>query len=278
MGILQDLIRRPEWGAKYAPGPPLTLGQKTEMHVHHSVQKCPGPGHCAETLRSIEAQHERQWQQGIGYNLARCHDGFFEAAGLLRRGAHCPNHNTSSFGVVYIGDGREPLPAYFGYDLITDLDNLWDELSSWRGMRLYLYGHLDHKITNCPGDLLYAEVHNKFPSAHDLPTPPPAPTPQPTPDDGTYNLEAVMQNPVIAEGSSSQHAKIVKGLLSAHATEIAAFALGGFDQIGPWCQNRDFGEKSAAILREWQRATGVLVPDGICGPKTWAWLCGLPVG
>lgn len=264
MSILDDLVRRPEWGARHAPGATLRLGQKTEMHVHHTVQKCPGPDQCHETLRSIEAQHERQWGVGIGYNLLWCHDRLYEGAGLLRRGAHCPNHNTSSWGVAFVGDGREPLPER----LDDDLKRVWDELSNLRGIRLYLFGHRDHRATACPGDVLYHEVHNKFPSvggAPPAPTPPPAPAPGGEP----YDLEAVMQNPVIAEGSKSAHARIAQSLLIAHAADLVGDASRFVDG--------DFGARSAGVLRTWQGRTGVLVPDGVCGPKTWAWLCGLPV-
>jgi len=274
MGILDDLILRPSWGAKYKPDITLKLAQKTEMHVHHTVMKCPGPGRCAGVIRTIEAQHHGQWGLSVGYNILRCHDGFFEGAGVLRRGQHCPNHNTSSFGVAYVGDGREPLPAYFGYDLDDDLNNLWNELSNKRGMRLYLYGHRDHRQTNCPGDILYGEVHHKFPHVGYVPVPEPGPTPLPTPIPG-IGLEKVMDNPVLAKGSEGQHVRILQGLLCAHAEEIVAWIAGGHANLSSFIDGL-FGQGTEDALKEWQKATGSLVPDGVCGPKTWNWLCGLP--
>jgi hypothetical protein len=272
MGILDDLILRHEWGAKYGVDRMLALSQKTEMHVHHTVIKCPGSGKCDDTLRLIESQHHNQWGYSLGYNILRCHDGFFEGCGVLRRGQHCPNHNTSSFGVAYVGDGREPLPAYFGYDLGDDLKRVWDELSNRRGRRLYLYGHRDHRATLCPGDTLYHEVHYGFPSVGQAPAP--APTPTPTPPG--VGLEKVMDNPALAKGSQGQHVRILQGLLIAHAEPIVAMAAGGFSELHAFVDG-NFGDQTEAALTAWQRATETLVPDGVCGPRTWAWLCGLPV-
>lgn len=75
--------------------------------------------------------------------------------------------------------------------------------------------------------------------------------------------------PVIAEGSSGGHARIVQALLVAHAEDLVGNANDFVDG--------DFGPNSARVLREWQSRTGVLVPDGVCGPRTWDWLTGLPV-
>lgn len=262
MVSIDAMVGRSQWGARRSQGRLLTWGQKTEMHVHHTVITCPSPSHCAETLRTIEAQHYRQWSTTIGYNALWCHGRLFEGAGLLHRGAHCPNHNTSSFGVAYLGDGRNPLPDR----LDDDLKRVWDELSNRRGMRLWLFGHRDHRSTACPGDTLYHEVHYKFPNVGQEPSPQPSPTPTPT---SSSNLEEVMDNPVIAEGSKGGHARIAQSLLIAHAQDLVGDPRGFVDG--------DFGPKSAGVLRQWQSRTGVLVPDGVCGPKTWRWLCGLPV-
>jgi len=37
----------------------------------------------------------------------------------------------------------------------------------------------------------------------------------------------------------------------------------------------DFGSHTQDVLRTWQGRTKVLVADGVCGPATWAWLCGV---
>lgn len=34
-----------------------------------------------------------------------------------------------------------------------------------------------------------------------------------------------------------------------------------------------FDHTTYESLRAWQARTGGLVPDGVCGPATWAWLC-----
>ncbi len=78
-----------------------------------------------------------------------------------------------------------------------------------------------------------------------------------------------MENPVIAEGSKGGHARIVQGLLIAHAADLVGDASRFVDS--------DFGPRSAGVLRAWQARTGVLVADGVCGPRSWRWLAGVPV-
>lgn len=270
MGKLQEMVPRREWGAKYSPDVSIALSKRTEMLVHHTVIMVPNNDHsrCDDTIRAIELDHHKQWGFSVGYNLLECpHRVLYEGCGINKRGQHCPNHNTSAFGVAFLGDGRLQLPE----GLVCDLHTIWDELSNLRGMRLYLNPHRKFRATNCPGDILAERTYAGLPCMV-------APAPQPQPDPGNdpddeYNLEAVMQNPVLAKGSGGGHVQIMQGLLCAHARDLAMyFSNNDIDKF----VDGNFGANTEYVLAEWQRRTGVLVPDGVCGPKSWAWLCGLP--
>lgn len=274
MGKLQEMVPREAWGARYSPDISLPVSRRTEMLTHHTVIVVPNLDHnrCDDTIRSIEADHHRQWGFSVGYNLLECpHRVLYEGCGINRRGQHCPNHNTSAFGVAFLGDGRQPLPE----GLTCDLHSIWDELSNLRGMRLYLNPHRKFRATNCPGDILAERTYAGLPC---ISQPPPQPQPTP-PSDGSYNLEAVMQNPVLTHGSMGGHVQILQGLLIAHAEDLCLYFDAITNNSGPDLArfvDGHFGNATGAALMEWQRRTGVLVPDAICGPKTWAWLCGLP--
>lgn len=80
--------------------------------------------------------------------------------------------------------------------------------------------------------------------------------------------EKLMNAPVLSKGSKDRHhVGIMQSLLTWHAG----------NQTGD--KNRfvdgDFGDTTERVLTDWQRRTGVLKPDGVCGDKTWAWLCGV---
>lgn len=67
--------------------------------------------------------------------------------------------------------------------------------------------------------------------------------------------------PTLKVGDTGQHVRNLQGLLVAHGNPIAV--------------DGAFGPGTQATLTGWQRRTGHLAADGICGPATWAWLIGV---
>lgn len=80
--------------------------------------------------------------------------------------------------------------------------------------------------------------------------------------------EKLMKAPVLSKGSNDKyHVGIMQSLLTWHAADLVGDKNRFIDG--------DFGDGTQRVLATWQRRTGVLEPDGVCGVKTWAWLCGV---
>lgn len=90
---------------------------------------------------------------------------------------------------------------------------------------------------------------------------PPTPTPTPPPGDGSPTKEQIMALPTLKEGASGQYVRNMQGLLISHGNTITV--------------DGAFGPRTKQILTDWQRRTGALTADGICGPNTWTWLTGV---
>lgn len=70
-----------------------------------------------------------------------------------------------------------------------------------------------------------------------------------------------MALPTLKEGASGQYVRNMQGLLISHGNTITV--------------DGAFGPRTKQILTDWQRRTGALTADGICGPNTWTWLTGV---
>jgi peptidoglycan hydrolase-like protein with peptidoglycan-binding domain len=77
--------------------------------------------------------------------------------------------------------------------------------------------------------------------------------------------EKIRMKPTLQLHSKGQDVKIMQALLIAHADDL----MHDKDVDG------DFGPHTQDVLRTWQGRTKVLAADGVCGPATWAWLCGV---
>jgi peptidoglycan hydrolase-like protein with peptidoglycan-binding domain len=77
--------------------------------------------------------------------------------------------------------------------------------------------------------------------------------------------EKIRMKPTLQLHSKGENVKIMQALLIAHADDL----MHDKDVDG------DFGPHTQDVLRAWQGRTKVLAPDGVCGPATWAWLCGV---
>lgn len=117
-------------------------------------------------------------------------------------------------------------------------------------------------------DMTYVRGFAVFPF-EEVATPPLAEVPQvqvaPHEPDLT---EKLMQAPVLKKGSDDRHhVGIMQSLLTWHAGDLT----GDKNQF----VDGDFGMNTLRVLHQWQERTQGLEADGVCGPKTWAWLCGV---
>lgn len=185
---------RAQWGAR-SPKTALTYvapARRTEFFVHYEgahplTQEHSG---CAAKVREFQIYHQgtNGWSD-IGYNLLVCQHGeVFEGRGWDYVGAHCPDHNTSGYGVqVMIGGSQEPTA-----EALAACRRLYDEACARSGKALDKKGHRDGFATACPGEALYRWVKDGMPAGTDSPAsaipevfekpaPAPAPKPKPTP-------------------------------------------------------------------------------------------------
>jgi len=177
--------RRSSWGARppkqaydYAPSVEHAI-------VHHSVtQNVYAPGDVPGILRSIQAFHmdTRGWND-IAYNFAvDKFGGVWEARGggttSTAIGGHALGANTSTTGIVTLGDFSTASPPQVMIDSLGDLIGwkLYTHGIDPQGSRDYviratdrypegthivlpsIIGHRDVGLTGCPGDYLYPRL------------------------------------------------------------------------------------------------------------------------
>lgn len=218
---------------------------------------------CPAKIRGIQAYHMSKGWADLAYSSLECGHGYvFEARwfgirtaangtdiGNARHHAHC----------ALIGEG----------DAVTlelkraqrDVTMHFEILGSGTERKV----HSDWKATACNGSM-------KSYWREGLPDPFPVPPPPPPTNDDLRSR--VMNNPVLKKGATGHHVRIMQALLVAHATDLAMYFSG--DDMDAWCDGV-FGSNTEFVLATWQDRTGVLNQSerGICGPNTWAWLCGV---
>jgi len=179
---------RADWHAR----PPLRaltavpLSRRTEFFTHYIGPGAPDFAHrphadCLEQVRVWQGFHQSKGWKDIGYNALVCgHARLIEGRGLSYSGSHCPDHNTTGFGVQLMVAGDEtPTPAMY-----ARLRRLYDELCTAKGGALAMRGHRDGTATECPGDIVYGWVQARMPA--------PALPPRPRTKPGTPTQEVSM--------------------------------------------------------------------------------------
>jgi hypothetical protein len=177
---------RSDWNARQPTSTrtSVDISRRTEFFNHYI-----GPGSpnfmarphadCLAKVREWQAYHQSKGWKDIGYNALVCgHARVIEGRGLGYSGSHCPDHNTSGFGVQFMVAGTEkPTDAMY-----ARMRRLYDELVKAKGGPLAKRGHRDGTATTCPGDIVYAWVRAgmPMPAAPKPPAPTPTPTPAPT--------------------------------------------------------------------------------------------------
>lgn len=254
---------RSGWGARYRPDRHIPITSRTELFVHHTVVGPMDHSECDDYLRRIERQHHDQWNFSVGYNDLFCsHLVLYEGCGRDARGQHCPRHNTYGLGLAFMLDGRNPLPAGIGEAIRW----YWDLSSNSAGRRLVLFGHRDKRATACPGNRLY-DIVVGLRNGNNFWTP--SEREEPVSEQGRSD-----DNPILTKGSSGHYVAVLQGLLFAHAKDLVISTTKHLQINREDFIDGAFGDATDYVLREWQKRTTVLVPDGVAGPKTWSWLCG----
>ncbi|XP_067644949.1 peptidoglycan-recognition protein SB1-like [Eurosta solidaginis] len=172
LGYTRDwrLITRNEWGAR----PPKIITNFTIpasfVILHHSDRPgiCRTMDACKVSMRSMQNFHmnSHSWTD-IGYSFAVGGDGnVYEGRGYGVVGAHAPNYNSRSIGLLLIGNFmEEPPPAP-----MQQVAQNFIKYSMERGYLrddYTLYGHRQVRSTKCPGDALF-EVIKEWPHWQEL--------------------------------------------------------------------------------------------------------------
>lgn len=144
--------------------------------VHHSTGATLGADQSDDWMRNIQKYHmDTLGWADIGYNVSVDHYGQkFEGRGFLVVGAHCPDFNTRSVGVVYLGDGR----YVFSEEAKRAIREIYEYCNQQAGRTLIPSYHSKHRPTACPGDLPRAWVEAGMPVS-DAPSAPAPPPPRP---------------------------------------------------------------------------------------------------
>jgi hypothetical protein len=170
MALLDDV--RSDWSPEAPQGAMSRIDphDRTEHYNHYDggdALHLGGGGHAACLARVKADQHfhihERGWFD-IGYNALVCQHGrAIEGRGIDVRGAHCPDHNSSAYGIQFMVGGDEaPTDA-----ARNRMRQLYDDLCRRSGRRLAKRGHRQGFATECPGEVVFAWVTQGMPFAGD---------------------------------------------------------------------------------------------------------------
>ncbi|XP_037953973.1 peptidoglycan-recognition protein LB-like [Teleopsis dalmanni] len=155
------LIKRSEWEAREPSDTVNFTGPAPYVIIHHSYNPgvCLTEDACKASMRSVQNFHmdEHGWAD-IGYSFAIGADGnVYEARGYNVVGAHAPNYNSQSIGLLLIGNFVEKLPPAPMLQVAQDFIKYSIETGQLRKDYI-LYGHRQVRDTECPGAALYAEI------------------------------------------------------------------------------------------------------------------------
>lgn len=177
------IIPRAEWGAQFRNGFGARRVGSLDKWLHHSVTVAPDlvapfdDDYAA--VRSLERIGQQRFGGGISYNFPITPVGLiFEGVGIDRIGAHTAGHNTTSVGIVLVGNYQSTPPTAQQEAAIAWLLN-HGVAQGWWNFNALTGGHRDTKSTACPGDAAYARIPaiDALADGGVLPPAPPAPAP-----------------------------------------------------------------------------------------------------
>lgn len=158
------IVTRKEWGAVAATNSPLPTYPAPYVIVHHTAgAACSDQSSCSKQMKSIQLQHinTNRWND-IGYNFAIGGDGnVYEGREWAKSGAHAPNFNGKSLGVVFIGNFMNGSPSTAAINAFHALIKCGVQLKHV-ATTYKLIGHRQVRSTEYPGTKLY-ELVKKWP-------------------------------------------------------------------------------------------------------------------
>lgn len=191
---------RADWRAHAPKSTPVKVApsMRTEFFAHWNgpATGLIGKPHsaCLTAVLADQAFHMNGngWSD-IGYNALVCpHARAIEGRGIDAIGAHCPNHNTTGYGVqLMVGKGEQATPAMF-----ARARRLYDDLTARSGHALAKKGHRDGWSTECPGDQIEGWVKVGMPA-------PAATTTQSEEDDDMKLTDRVNVDRIDGKGNES---------------------------------------------------------------------------
>lgn len=155
------IISRNEWKARNPVSIEPITQEVGHVIIHHSFWPgfCKSKYGCKASMRQMQDLHmDTNGWDDIGYTFAIGGDGnIYEGRGYGIVGAHAPNYNNRSIGLLFIGDYSHTLPTPNMLKLakeFIDYSVLQKQLKS----DYILYGHRQVRDTECPGQALYNEI------------------------------------------------------------------------------------------------------------------------
>jgi N-acetylmuramoyl-L-alanine amidase len=148
-----QIVARPHWGANARRGPDMRLPAR-EVWLHHSVTTV--SSNPIADMRAIERVGVQRFGR-FSYSYAvHPHGTVLEGAGTTV-GAHTAGRNSSSFGIVLIGNYDVQTPTHDQLAAVAGLIRwLIDTGKLIRGASVG--GHRDVKSTACPGGNAYSRL------------------------------------------------------------------------------------------------------------------------
>lgn len=263
-------VTRAQWGARRPKSISRSIWpSRGGVALHYEGPKMGDFPHtsCASKVRGIQAFHmdSRGWSD-IAYSALVCpHGALYEGRWIgVRTAANGTNDgNDRYYAICGLFGVDDPFTDDAKRAYLTGIDLLRES-----GAARDVKPHRFFKPTGCPGEPVVSWINMGLPRPND-----PAPTPTPEPPSGDFR-QKVMMKPTLQVGSSGQDVKILQALMIAHAPDLVAWFMGGWDKVHAFVDG-GFGDRTRTVLYEWQKRTQTLTADGICGPNTWAWLVGV---
>lgn len=254
-----EIIPASKWGREITENAPrIRSAAIVELTVHYTGAPAVNvaKNDVAAYIKRIEREHKARPGENmstLGYNFLIDEFGrVWEGRGWgTRNGANGTQSNDTSISVCILVGVKDNKISPVVIDAVRALRA---EASRRFKRELIVKGHRDHKATSCPGEEIYKLVRNgaflKAPGgAVDTPEPTPSPAPRPC---------------------SSQ--TLARGDSGACVIELQRRLRAAGENPGP--ADGDFGVKTEAAVKSFQRKNG-LRQDGVVGPReTWPTLLG----
>ena len=249
-------LSRSQWGATTPLGPAVRT-PVSKVFIHHTVTNPSADP--ARDARGLDAIGRSRF--GIfSYSWVIHPDGtIIEGAGL-HRGAHTGGHNSTSFGIAFIGNFENTGPTKEAMIAAANLIKFL-KLGGKVTREVQILPHRSVKSTACPGKNLNNALPLLRAMVNASPNPPtPVVHPEPPKLDPVTDLRAIAaaidraSRTVVKRGSRGEAVKWVQALLKNRGYPVSVDGI--------------FGPNTERMVRHWQGANG-LRADGIVGPKTW---------